>query len=269
MTSVGTATGVILAVALGFFLCRLYHKADQQSHRRTLRVGFSDGLRLRADFRDESIPRLRRLRIRSFSPGGVLFPRGTVGIDQAKCGSRRSAFQIGGIDLSASEGLPQIAAERPTIASRKQAKRAYRRLRLQRTATTSRFRINLLALNAAVEAARAGEAGGRLCGSLPTKCAIWALRSAEAARNTDAIIGDTPGEYRKRALPSSARALEEFYNMGELGKTTFELIKQVGETTKEQAAGIEHINKAISENRQGGAANRCQMRKSPPALRKR
>ena len=35
--------------------------------------------------------------------------------------------------------------------------------------------------------------------------------------------------------------------MGEVGKATFELIKQVGETTKEQAAGIEHINQAIGE----------------------
>jgi len=107
------------------------------------------------------------------------------------------------------------------------------------------FQINLLALNAAVEAARAGEAGAGFA-VVADEVRNLALRSAEAAKNTDAIIGDTLANL-ERGIALVSKALEEFYSMGEVGKSTFELIKQVGETTKEQAAGIEHINQAISE----------------------
>ena len=107
------------------------------------------------------------------------------------------------------------------------------------------FQINLLALNAAVEAARAGEAGAGFA-VVADEVRNLALRSAEAARNTDAIIGETLTNIEK-GITLVSKALEEFYSMGEVGKATFELIKQVGETTKEQAVGIEHINQAIGE----------------------
>jgi len=107
------------------------------------------------------------------------------------------------------------------------------------------FQINLLALNAAVEAARAGEAGAGFA-VVAEEVRNLAMRSAEAARNTEQIIGEMVREI-KEGMTLIAKTLEEFYAMGEEGKKTNTFIKDIDAAMQEQAQGIEQINKAVAE----------------------
>ncbi len=107
------------------------------------------------------------------------------------------------------------------------------------------FQINLLALNAAVEAARAGEAGAGFA-VVAEEVRNLATRSAEAARDTERIIGAMSGHIQEGAS-LVGRTLEQFYSMGDEGKKTNSLIKEINAASGEQSQGIEQINKAIAE----------------------
>lgn len=107
------------------------------------------------------------------------------------------------------------------------------------------FQINLLALNAAVEAARAGEAGAGFA-VVAEEVRNLAMRSAEAARKTEEIIGEMTREI-KEGISLVNKTLQEFYVMGEEGKKTNTLIKEIDQAMQEQAQGIEQINRAIAE----------------------
>ncbi len=107
------------------------------------------------------------------------------------------------------------------------------------------FQINLLALNAAVEAARAGEAGAGFA-VVADEVRNLAMRSAEAAKNTEQIIGEMMQEINN-GNTLVTRTLQDFYLMGDEGKKTNELIKAIDSAMKEQAQGIEQINLAVSE----------------------
>jgi methyl-accepting chemotaxis protein len=107
------------------------------------------------------------------------------------------------------------------------------------------FQINLLALNAAVEAARAGEAGAGFA-VVAEEVRNLAIRSAEAARDTERIIGTMSGQIHDGAT-LVAKTLEQFYAMGEEGKKTNDLIKEINAASREQAQGIQQINQAIVE----------------------
>lgn len=142
-----------------------------------------------------------------------------------------------------------------------------RAAKIIKTSDEIAFQINLLALNAAVEAARAGEAGAGFS-VVADEVRNLAMRSAEAARNTEQIIGEMTAEIRE-GLSLIAKTLEEFYNMGEEGKKTNSLIKEIDQAVNEISQGIEQINRAIAELdnvTQSTAAGAEQMANSAVAL---
>jgi methyl-accepting chemotaxis protein len=107
------------------------------------------------------------------------------------------------------------------------------------------FQTNLLALNAAVEAARAGEAGAGFA-VVADEVRNLALRAADAAKNTATLIEGTVKKINEgSALVNSTS--EAFAEVSDNARKVGELVGEIAAASKEQAEGIEQINKATVE----------------------
>jgi methyl-accepting chemotaxis protein len=106
------------------------------------------------------------------------------------------------------------------------------------------FQTNLLALNAAVEAARAGEQG-RGFAVVASEVRNLASRSAGAAKEIKALIHDSVGKVNEgtRLVDESGQMLDEILSRV---KTVTDVMAQIANSSREQASGIEQLNKAVT-----------------------
>ncbi len=125
------------------------------------------------------------------------------------------------------------------------------------------FQTNLLALNAAVEAAHAGEAGKGFA-VVAEEVKNLALRSAEAAKNTDELI-----ESSLKNSEDGAKIVEEVTKSFEDIQTSFtkvnNIVKEISVSSDEQSEGIKQINTAVGELNKVTQANAANAEESASA----
>ncbi len=158
-----------------------------------------------------------------------------------------NANEAKGLVNSARKSMDQADAtmSRLNVSMEEISKASKETQKIVKTIDEISFQTNLLALNAAVEAARAGEAGAGFA-VVADEVRNLAMRAAEAARNTAALIEGTVKKI-KANVGLVEEANDRFTAAAEGTARIESLVEEIAAASSEQASGIEQVNRAVSE----------------------
>ena len=170
--------------------------------------------------------------------------------DNAKQGLKLADHAVGAVD----EG--NTAMEKMNKAMESILKSSQETGKIIKTIDEIAFQTNLLALNAAVEAAHAGEAGKGFA-VVAEEVKNLALRSAEAAKNTNALIEEA-GKNSEMGSKIVEQVTKSFMEMKDQFTKVKGIVNEISASSDEQAHGVNQISSGVGEmNRvtQQNAAN--------------
>jgi len=164
--------------------------------------------------------------------------------NQFSCNSRDVAEKGGEVVGRAVQGMSEINAASKKIAD------------IITAIDEIAFQTNLLALNAAVEAARAGEQG-RGFAVVAGEVRNLAQRSAAAAKEIKGLIQDSVAKVENgtNLVNQSGQTLEEIVSSV---KRVTDIVAEIAAASREQAGGIEQVNRAVTQMDQVTQANASQ-----------
>jgi methyl-accepting chemotaxis protein len=165
------------------------------------------------------------------------------------------ANQLAGSSRDVAETGGQVVKQ--TVAAMSEISEASRRIAdIIGTIDEIAFQTNLLALNAAVEAARAGEQG-RGFAVVAAEVRNLAQRAATAAREIKALIHDSLGKVASggELVNRSGQTLEEIVSSA---NQVAGIVADIAAASREQATGIEQVNKAVTQMDQVTQTNAAQ-----------
>ena len=125
------------------------------------------------------------------------------------------------------------------------------------------FQTNLLALNAAVEAAHAGDAGKGFA-VVAEEVKNLALRSAEAAKNTNSLIEES-GRNSEMGSSIVQQVTQSFIEMKEQFNKVKNIVTEISASSEEQSHGVNQISVGVSEMNKGTQENAANAEESAAA----
>ena len=147
-------------------------------------------------------------------------------------------------EASSTIGHAGESMQRLTVSMEEISRASEETSRIVKTIDGIAFQTNLLALNAAVEAARAGEAGAGFA-VVADEVRNLAMRAAEAAKSTATMIESTVGKVRTGS-DLATETNKSFSEVSAAAGRITTLVSEIASASKEQAHGIDQINKAIN-----------------------